>query len=213
MKFSVELNSAPKQNTRFSSSLHVCWMVVKLRYKNVPIFVSVGVSHRHTLSTKVYVDREGDAGVEKMDWWCGGDSRVMRLPSKGAVGRWRQVLCDVILQVSPGDVPKSGCAFFLFGHRKNLVFYSSPFLKSDQLWSFFIFSRESHRLVEKLLLISFFLFLMNSINILPCTEIHSFHFGKNLGLGNIRWVLFCPVNWNCHYFVCMINQKRSQSVI
>ena len=34
------------------------------------------------------------------------------------------------------------------GPRRNLVFYSYLFLKSDQLWSFFIFYREGHKLVK-----------------------------------------------------------------
>ena len=54
----------------------------------------------------------------------------------------------------------------LCGPQKNLVFYSSPFLKSGQFKSFFNFL--PRRLVENLLWILFF--VINSINVLPCAK-------------------------------------------
>ena len=107
------------------------------------------------------------------------------------------------------------CVFFLSGHRRNLVFYSSPFFKSDQLWSFVIFYREGHRVVEKLLLILFF--AINSIKISPCAESMRrdtfFSFWKKSWSWQHLVSASCPVNWNCHYFVCTINQKRSLPII
>ena len=44
-------------------------------------------------------------------------------------------------QVSVVDVLMSGSAFSLSGHQKDLVFfYSSPILKSNQLWPLFFFT-------------------------------------------------------------------------
>ena len=52
----------------------------------------IGVSNRLTRSTKVYVVREGKtSALKKVDCRWGGDSRVMRFPSKAAVRRLRRV--------------------------------------------------------------------------------------------------------------------------
>ena len=63
----------------------VCLMVVKSRNKDVPKFVLVGVNHKLTRSTKVYVDGE------EVEYRWGWDSRVMQFPSNPAVGRLRRV--------------------------------------------------------------------------------------------------------------------------
>ena len=58
----------------------------------------------------------------------GGDSRVTRLPSKATVERLRQLLCDVESCRCRQSMFKRLALTFLFGPRKNLVFYSSPIL-------------------------------------------------------------------------------------
>ena len=64
--------------------------------KNVSIFVLVGVSHRLTQSTKVYVDREGETStLKKWNVGRGGDSRIMQLPSKARSKKFQMSLCDV----------------------------------------------------------------------------------------------------------------------
>ena len=68
-----------------------------------------------------------------------GDSQFMRLPSKAAVKKLRRVCVMLNVAGITVNVLASGCAVLLFGPRKNLVLYSFPFFKSDQLWSFFIF--------------------------------------------------------------------------
>ena len=137
----------------------------------------------------------------------------------GSRGHSRMVKTSVVwywmLQELLSDVLVYSCAFFLLRYWKNLIFYSSSFLKLDQLCSFFIFYCKCHRLVEKLPLILFF--VMNYIKISLCMEpmnrVAFFHFEKNLSPGNIWWELSCSVNWNYQYFICMINQKRFLSVI
>ena len=122
--------------------------------------------------------RKENAWVEEVKCRWGGESWVTLLPSKAAVGRLRWALYDVECHLLSSTFQVAGVSgwcssvwFWLLslsGQWKNLFFYSSPILKLDQLWSFFIFYWEGHRLVEKLLLILFF--IINSINISPCAD-------------------------------------------
>ena len=70
------------------------------------------------------------------------------------------------LQVSAVDVLVTCSAFS--GHQKNLVFHSSPILKSDQLGLYLFFTAKVIDWSKKLLLILFS--MINSINISPSTE-------------------------------------------
>ena len=55
-------------------------------------YLLVGVSHRLTLSTIAYVDREGEtSALKKWNADGGGDSPVIRLSSKAAVRRLRRI--------------------------------------------------------------------------------------------------------------------------
>ena len=108
--------------------------------------------------------RKENASVEEVECRWDEESRVTRLPPKAAVGRIRRVLCNVECCRCRRSMFKRIALFFLSRPRKNFVFYNSPIIESDQLWYFFIFYREGHRLVKKLLLI--LCFVMNSIKIL-----------------------------------------------
>ena len=66
--------------------------------QNVSLFLLVGVSHRLTRSTQVYVDREGETSVlKRWNIGGGGDSWVMQLLSKPAVRRLRGIYVMLIV--------------------------------------------------------------------------------------------------------------------
>ena len=113
------------------------------------------------------------------------------------------------------DVLTSGCAGLLCLDLERILSFMillfSNWINFGLLY--YLLRRSYHRLVNKLLLI--LSFMRNSVNISLCTELMGrdaffFHFEKTLGPDNIWWVLSCLVDWNCHYFVCTINQKRLQ---
>ena len=127
-------------------------------------------------------------------WWFSGHAASIIATVRS--------LCDVECCRRCGRVLASGCAVLLCLDLERISSYSSPFLKSDQLWSFFLFFffyRGGHRFVKKLLSILFF--VINSINISPCAEpmrkdaFH--HFEKISALATS----------GCHYFVYTINQS------
>ena len=185
--------------------------IEKIKCSN--ICIGLVESQSYAVNQSLCRTRNENVSVEKVKyrwgWWFSGPAASIKSCSK----KVKTSLCDVECCRHRVMFKRLGVHSSLSGFRKNLTSYSPPFLKSDQLWSLF-FYREGHRLVEKLLL--FLFFVINSINISPCAEPMRrdafFSFWKNLGPGNIRWVSSCSVNWNYHYFVRTINQKKSLSV-
>ena len=90
----------------------------------------VRVSHRLTRSTKVYVDMEAETStLKKVECRWGGDSRVMRFPSKAAVRRLRRIYVTVNVAGIAVDVLSRGFGadcFLNFGRP----FYSRVWVES-----------------------------------------------------------------------------------
>ena len=118
-------------------------MRVKLRNKNVPIFVFIGVNYWLTRSTRIYVDREGECQRWRsgmyLGWEFSGHAASIKSRSRkvktyyvmlnvAGVGGW----CSSVWLCLPS-----------VWTLKNLVFYSSLILKSDQLFFPYFLSRRS----------------------------------------------------------------------
>ena len=133
--------------------------------------ICIGWGESQTYAVNQSLCRQGrrNVSIEKVECKWGGDSRVKRLLSKSAVRRLRWICVMLNVAGVAVDVLAYGWAVLLcLGPQRNLVFYNSLCLKSDQIWSFFIFYRKGRRLIEELLLILFF--VRNSINISLCSE-------------------------------------------
>ena len=85
-------------------------MIMNESRKNVPIFVLVGVTY--AVNQSLCRQRRRNVGVEKVECWWGGDSRVMRFPPKAAIRRLRRVCVTLNVAGVAVDVLESGCVFF-----------------------------------------------------------------------------------------------------
>ena len=131
---------------------YVCWKgwVIDLR------------TQRKLMSTGKEKRRRWRSGMY-MGWWFSGHAASV----KGRSKKVKTSLCDIECCTSRGRCSSSGCVLLCL--NLEWILYSSLFLKSDQLWSFFIFFTAN--VVDWLKnYFWFYFFVRNSINISPCTE-------------------------------------------
>ena len=190
----------------------MCWTVVELKNKNVPIF---GVSRRLTRSTKVYVDWEGECqhgrGGMLVGWWFSSHAASIK-------NRSRKIKTSVVrcwmLQASAVDVLVSGSflsvwtlkriSSFIVLPSPNLINFRGLFFLGGVPWRSWIGRKITFNSI----------FYDNSINISPCVKLMCrdvFFYLKNLCPGNIWWALSSPQDWRA-LTECLYDKSEKISI-